>query len=48
MKIDPQAGKQMLQTLLQPWFTAVDNPPKAQEESAASPLTRLCPNPIRP
>jgi len=32
MKIDPQAGKQMLQTLLQPWFTAVDNPPKAQEQ----------------
>ena len=32
MKIDPQAGKQMLQVLLQPWFTAVENPVKAQEE----------------
>ena len=32
MKIDPQAGKQMLQALLQPWFTAVENPAKAQED----------------
>ena len=32
MKIDPQAGKQMLQTLLQPWFSAVDNPAQAQED----------------
>jgi hypothetical protein len=32
MKINPQAGKQMLQALLQPWFTAVDNPAQAQEE----------------
>ncbi|MDX1416521.1 MAG: GH3 auxin-responsive promoter family protein [Candidatus Promineifilaceae bacterium] len=32
MKIDPQAGKQMLQALLQPWFTSVADPVQAQED----------------
>lgn len=32
MAIDPQAGKQMLTALLQPWFAAVENPTKAQEQ----------------
>lgn len=30
--IDPQAASQMLQSLLQPWYTSVAEPSKAQEE----------------
>lgn len=30
--IDPQVGAQMLSALLQPWYTAVENPSKAQED----------------
>jgi GH3 auxin-responsive promoter len=32
MNIDPQAGAQMLQALLQPWHMAIGDPAKAQEE----------------
>lgn len=32
MNIDPQAGAQMLQALLQPWHTAISDPVKAQDE----------------
>ena len=32
MNIDAQTGAQMLQSFLQPWHTAVADPPKAQEE----------------
>jgi hypothetical protein len=32
MPIDPEAGKQMLEMLLQPWFDAVADPPAAQEK----------------
>lgn len=32
MIIDPQMGKQMLATMLQPWYQAIENPVRAQEE----------------
>ena len=31
-KIDPQAALQLIKHQLQPWFDAIENPPKAQEE----------------
>ena len=39
MPIDPQAGKQMLGAMLQPWFDAVADPPAAQEKVLHSLLT---------
>lgn len=32
MNIDPQMEKQMLATMLQPWYQAIENPVRAQEE----------------
>ena len=32
MNVDPQAAAQLLQALLQPWHSAVENPAQAQEE----------------
>jgi len=32
MNIDPQMGKQMLAAMLQPWYQAIENPARAQEE----------------
>ena len=44
MNIDPQAAQQILQSQLQPWRAAIDEPAKAQEAVLQS-LSRLCRTP---